>query len=91
MPGRLHSDNGMEFCASVVQALCKAFSVEPLHGAVGRPQTQGCVERAHQIFKYKLNAQLMMAATDPSWVFQVGAAALIGWQKQCSWGTQEHC
>ena len=86
VPGRLHSDNGTEFCAVVVQVLCQLLVVNPVHGAVGRPQAQGCVERAKQIFTNKLAALLLMAVTHHSWVFQVGSPGSVGWQEQWSWG-----
>ena len=71
VPGRLQSDNGTEFCNKHVDQLCKAYGVDTIHGAVGRPQSQGCVERCNKTVKDKIAAQLMVAPTGLSWVFQV--------------------
>jgi transposase InsO family protein len=62
-PCRLQSDNGMEFCAAIVAMLCKAFGVHQVHGAIGRPQSQGAVERCNRSIKDKIRGLLMAAPT----------------------------
>ncbi len=62
-PARLQSDNGKEFTANIVENLCKAYGVDIVHGAIGNPQAQGCVERCNQTFKNKLRAMLMLEPT----------------------------
>ena len=63
VPARLQSDNGKEFVAGIILELCQAFGVTAINGAIGKPQSQGCVERSNCTVKDKISAQLQMAAT----------------------------
>ncbi|EFN57762.1 expressed protein [Chlorella variabilis] len=64
------SDNGKEFVAGIILELCQAFGVTAINGAIGKPQSQGCVERSNRTVKDKISAQLQMAPTI-AWRYQV--------------------
>lgn len=61
VPKRLHTDNGLEFCASVVKQFCDSYGVQCVNGQVGNPQTQGSVERKVQVVKNKTTSLLLDA------------------------------
>jgi transposase InsO family protein len=96
-PARLQSDNGKEFTAGIIKELCQSFGVKQIHGSIGRPQTQGAVERSNRTIKDKISAQLMLSPTI-NWSIQVplpGVAltapvsvllccALCSWWSLCS-------
>jgi transposase InsO family protein len=69
-PARLQSDNGKEFIALIILELCKAFGVKPVNGSIGRPQSQGAVERCNRSIKDKISAQLLLSPTI-EWSYQV--------------------
>ena len=76
-PARLQSDNGKEFVAGIILELCQAFGVTAINGAIGKPQSQGCVERSNRTVKDKISAQLQMAPTI-AWRYQVQLACMPG-------------
>lgn len=39
-PAVLQSDNGTEFCASIIRRFCELFGIEFRQGKVGRPNVQ---------------------------------------------------
>ena len=54
-PTILQSDNGKEFCASVIKELISLWpSVKIINGRPRHPQSQGLVERANGILQQKL-------------------------------------
>ena len=54
-PTILQSDNGKEFCASVITELTQMWpSLKIIHGRPRHPQSQGLVERANGILEQKL-------------------------------------
>ncbi len=55
-PTVLHSDNGGEFTAELVEDICREWGVQMRHGRSYRPQTQGAIERAHRVLKAYLMA-----------------------------------
>lgn len=83
VPDILHSDNGMEFCAEVVKGLCELWGVQQRHGSIGKPSTQGCVERINKTFKAKLSAQLMVSQGGLAWPFHVRGYAMVPWVCLC--------
>ena len=50
-PDQLHSDNGKEFTAEVVQHLCHAMNIKVIHGSPYHPQTQGQVQSPNKRLK----------------------------------------
>ena len=76
-PARLQSDNNKEFVAGIILELCQAFGVTAINGAIGKPQSQGCVERSNRTVKDKISAQLQMAPTI-AWRYQVQLACMPG-------------
>ena len=50
-PDQLHSDNGKEFTAGVVQHLCCAMNIKVIHGSPYHPQTQGQVQSPNKRLK----------------------------------------
>jgi transposase InsO family protein len=55
-PKRLHSDNGTEFCNSVLEELCEFLDINKTHTTVYHPQGNAYAERIHQFFKNALTA-----------------------------------
>ena len=55
-PKRLHSDNGTEFCNSVLKELCEFLDIRKTHTTVYHPQGNAYAERIHQFFKNALTA-----------------------------------
>ncbi len=55
-PKRLHSDNGTEFCNSVLKELCEYLDIHKTHTTVYHPQGNAYAERIHQFFKNALTA-----------------------------------
>ncbi|HEY0770272.1 MAG TPA: DDE-type integrase/transposase/recombinase, partial [Sphingobacteriaceae bacterium] len=53
-PKRLHSDNGTEFCNSVLKELCEYLDIKKTHTTVYHPQGNAYAERIHQFFKNAL-------------------------------------
>ena len=54
-PTILQSDNGKEFCASVIKELVNLWpSIKIINGRPRHPQSQGLVERANRILQQKL-------------------------------------
>ena len=54
-PTILQSDNGKEFCASVIKELMEMWpSVKIINGRPRHPQSQGLVERANGLLQQKL-------------------------------------
>ena len=51
-PARLLSDRGANFMSSVIEELCKILGVEKLQTMSYHPQTNGLVERLHQIIMW---------------------------------------
>ncbi|KAI7844051.1 hypothetical protein COHA_002391 [Chlorella ohadii] len=70
-PARLQSDSGTEFCAAVMNKLCDLYRVQFVHGSVGRPQSQGAVERANQTIKKTISALVLALPTVGSWAVRV--------------------
>ena len=58
-PDQLHSDNGKEFTAEVVQHLCHAMNIKVIHGSPYHPQTQGQVEILNKKVKSTLKHRLL--------------------------------
>ena len=58
-PDQLHSDNGKEFTAEVVQHLCHAMNIKVIHGSPYHPQTQGQVESLNKNVKSTLKHRLL--------------------------------
>ena len=58
-PEMLHSDNGGEFIAEVIQQLCKLMNISPIHGAPRHPQSQGQVESLNKKVKSALRHRLL--------------------------------
>lgn len=71
-PDILHSDNGGEFTADLIEELCVKWGVQKRHGRPYRPQTQGVVERANR----QLNAYLSAWRAIPDNAEQGWVAAL---------------
>lgn len=63
VPAVLQSDNGLEFCADRMEALCSAFGVHHITSSVGHPESQGATERANREIKDHIRALLMQAPT----------------------------
>ena len=55
-PERLHSDNGLEFCNAVLDALCKLKGIAKSHTTAYHPQGNAVAERIHQFFRNALAA-----------------------------------
>ena len=54
-PDILQSDNGMEFCAEEMKALCRQWGVRKRHSRPYKPSTNGSVERANRDIKQRLS------------------------------------
>ena len=48
-PNELHSDNGSEFVNHLMSMVCKKAGVQQIMGPPYHPQTQGLIERRHQM------------------------------------------
>lgn len=57
-PSILHSDNGGEFIAEVVDNLCTQCDVKIINGGPYHPQSQGRVERFNQTLQVQLGKTL---------------------------------
>jgi Integrase core domain/Integrase zinc binding domain len=55
-PERLHSDNGLEFCNAILEALCKIKGIDKSHTTAYHPQGNAIAERIHQFFRNALAA-----------------------------------
>ncbi len=55
-PKRLHSDNGAEFCNTILDAICKFKGIEKSHTTAYHPQGNAVAERIHQFFRNALAA-----------------------------------
>ncbi|KAK3895401.1 hypothetical protein Pcinc_000857 [Petrolisthes cinctipes] len=53
-PGRILSDQGREFCASVNDELCKAYGIKRSVTSAYHPQTNGLAERTNRTLKTRL-------------------------------------
>ncbi|KAK3877648.1 hypothetical protein Pcinc_017651 [Petrolisthes cinctipes] len=53
-PGRILSDQGREFCASVNDELCKAYGIKRSVTSAYHPQTNGLAERINRTLKTRL-------------------------------------
>ena len=62
-PAVLQTDNGLEFCASTVQALCDLFGVHHITSSVGHPESQGATERDNRELKDHVRALLLQMPT----------------------------
>ena len=58
-PELLHSDNGGEFIAEVIQHLCKLMNISTVHGAPRHPQSQSQVESLNKKVKSTLRHRLL--------------------------------
>lgn len=64
-PNILHSDNGREFCNSVIKTLCEQWvGVKIVHGRAYHSQSQGSVERANQDVENMLGSWMEMNNTE---------------------------
>lgn len=63
VPAVLQSDNGVEFCADIMEALCSKYGVQHITSSIGRPQSQGATERCNREIKDHIRALLMQAPT----------------------------
>ena len=48
-PARLLSDRGTSFTSSIIEELCKILGIQQLQTTPYHPQTNGLVERSHQM------------------------------------------
>jgi hypothetical protein len=55
-PERLHSDNGLEFCNTILEALCNFKGIEKSRTTAYHPQGNSVAERIHQFFRNALAA-----------------------------------
>ena len=55
-PDRLHSDNGLEFCNQILNALCAKLNIKKCHTTAYHPQGNAFAERIHQYFRNALAA-----------------------------------
>ena len=51
---KLHSDQGAQFEANVIQSLCKRFGVKKLHTSPGHPSSDGQCERMNRTIRSQL-------------------------------------
>lgn len=79
-PAVLQTDNGLEFCASTVQALCDLFGVHHITSSVGHPESQGATERDNRELKDYIRALLLQMPT-----IRCAAAALRGCRGGLLW------
>ena len=94
-PQVIRSDNGSEFCNSVVKSLFEVFGVTVKHGAVRHPQSQGAAERFNRTlltlirktldeaddWRASLDLLLYYYRTRPHAVTNISPMlAMVGWQ-----------
>ena len=68
----LQSDNGKEFTADVIKALCHLGHVKIIHGAPYKPSTQGRIERFNQTLQREL-AKAVNQSVKKTWIDKVDA------------------
>ena len=53
-PARLLSDRGTSFTSSIIEELCKILGIQRLRTTPYHPQTNGLVERSHQMLMHMI-------------------------------------
>ena len=61
VPAVLQSNNGVEFCADIMEALCSEYGVQHITSSIGHPQSQGATERCNREIKDYIRSLLMQA------------------------------
>jgi len=79
VPAVLQSDNGVEFCADIMEALCSLYDVHHITSSIGHPQSQGATERCNREIKDYIRSLLMQMPTirwEGCTAWKAGAASL---------------
>jgi transposase InsO family protein len=82
-PSILQSDNGMEFAAEEMKAMCRRWGVRKRHSRPYKPSTNGAVERANRDIEERLSVWVA-ARPGRHWVdglHQVTAAHNFNWTR----------
>ena len=53
-PARLLSDRGSSFTSSIIEELCKILGIQTLQTMPYHPQTNGLIERSHQMIMHMI-------------------------------------
>ena len=64
VPDTLHSDQGSYFQSSVFQVVCKLLGIEKTRTTLGRPQSDGMIERACRSVQAMLSAYVSQNQKD---------------------------
>jgi transposase InsO family protein len=68
LPLILQSDNGKEFVADIITALCLINSIAIINGSVYTPNEQGAVENRNGTFKKAMSKALNDENPDQRWI-----------------------